>query len=160
LPRGDRGRRNRERPSARTRPVACGPSSMRKQIVSQASEPADASSTAWMDLESHGRVRLTSEDATWPIESALQDGSRHGWKADSPRRQTIWISFDVPQAIRQIHLRFEIAEHRTQEFVLLASSDGGLSYREIVRQQFNFSPATTSEDEHYFPHLNGITDLK
>lgn len=113
-----------------------------------------------MDLASHGRVRLTSEDASHPIEGALQTLPELGWRAASSGPQTIWIDFDVPQTIREIHLRFEIAAPRTQEFVLLASTDGGRSYREIVRQQFNFSRQTTAEDEHYFPHLSGVTDLK
>ena len=113
-----------------------------------------------MDLEAHGAVRLTSEDATRPIEYALQDGPSPGWRAGSPGPQTIWISFDAPQPIQQVQLRFEIAERRTQEFVLVASHDGGRSYNEIVRQQFNFSPETTTEDEHYFPNLSGVTDLK
>lgn len=133
---------------------------MRKEISTQVSESGDAAERAWMDLTAHGRVRLTSEDSSHPIEDALLDLSRQGWRAASPGPQTVWIDFDVPQAIREIHLRFEIAEERTQEFVLLASTDGGRSYREIVRQQFNFSRETTTQDEHYFPHLNGVTDLK
>ena len=34
----------------------------------------------------------------------------------------------------------EDEQERTQEFVLRWSPDGGQSYREIVRQQYNFSP--------------------
>jgi hypothetical protein len=114
-----------------------------------------------MDLELHARVRLTSEDAAWPIESALQDRSGTGWRAAQPGPQTIWIDFDAPQAIHEIKLRFEATERRTQEFVLLWSNDGGRSYREIVRQQFNFSPdATPTQEETYFPRLTGVTGLK
>lgn len=128
--------------------------------MAQGSEPADASGSVWMDLESHGLVRLTSEDASHPIEDALQNRPSRGWRAVSPGPQTIWIDFDVPQTIREINLQFQITERRTQEFVLLASTDSGSSYREIVRQQFNFSRETTTQDEHYFPHLSGVTDLK
>lgn len=113
-----------------------------------------------MDLASHARVRLTSEDRSHPIEAALQDHRREGWKAVSAGPQTLWISFDAPQPIREIHLRFEATESRTQEFVLLASMDGGKSYRELVRQQFNFSRETTTENESYSPGLVGVTDLK
>src|SRR5690349_9022294 len=127
---------------------------MRKEIVAPMSEPSDASESAWIDLAAHGRVRLTSEDSRHPIEGALHL-SQQEWRAASPGRQTLWVDFDVPQTVREIHLGFEIAEQRTQEFVLLASSDGGRSYREIVRQQFNFSRETTTQDEHYFPHLSG-----
>lgn len=133
---------------------------MRKEIVTQVSESGDAAERAWIDLAAHGRVRLTSEDSSHPIEGALQDLPQQEWRAASPGPQTVWIDFDVPQMIREIHLRFETAEQRTQEFVLLASSDGGRSYREIVRQQFNFSRETTTQDEHYFPHLSGVTGFK
>lgn len=132
---------------------------MRKEIVAPGSESVDAAESAWIDLAAHGRVRLTSEDSHHPIEGALHL-SQAEWRAASPGPQTLWIDFDVPQMIREIHLRFETAEERTQEFVLLASSDGGRSYREIVRQQFNFSRGATTEDEHYFPHLRDVTDLK
>jgi hypothetical protein len=49
----------------------------------------------------------------------------------------------------------------TQEFVLRWSSDGGHSYREIVRQQWNFSPpGTTRETEEYAVELDGVTTLE
>ena len=113
-----------------------------------------------MNLE-NARVRLTSEDPACPIEFALQEHPGAGWKAAQPGLQTIWIDFGAPQAVDEIRVRFEATECRTQEFVLLWSSDGGKSYHEIVRQQFNFSPdATTMEDETYFPRLTGVTGLK
>ena len=52
-------------------------------------------------------------------------------------------------------------QERTQEFVLRWSSDGGLSYREIVRQQYNFSPPdTTREVEDYTVSLDRVTALE
>jgi hypothetical protein len=133
---------------------------MQKEIVAHTPELAPAASGSWMDLE-NTRVRITSEDAAWPIESALKPQPGRGWKAAQPGAQTIWIDFAVPQPLHEIKLRFEAAEPRTQEFVLLSSNDGGQSYREIVRQQFNFSPeATPIEDETYFPRLTGVTGLK
>lgn len=134
---------------------------MQKEIVAATSERAPAPGGSWMDLE-NVRVRLSSEDAAWPIESALkEDQSGNGWRAAQAGAQTIWIDFASPQPIQEIKLRFEATERRTQEFVLLCSTDGGRSYREIVRQQFNFSPdAASVEDETYFPHLTGVTGLK
>jgi hypothetical protein len=50
---------------------------------------------------------------------------------------------------------------RTQEFVLRWSSDGGNSFREIVRQQWNFSPPdTTREVEEYQVELSSISVLE
>ena len=41
------------------------------------------------------------------------------------------------------------------------SSNGGASYREIVRQQYTFSPpGTIREVEDYHKHLEGVTDLE
>jgi hypothetical protein len=135
---------------------------MEKQIVAQETV-ALASVGPWLDLEACARVRLTSEHPAHPIESALKDadGEERGWRAAEPGPQTLWLHFDSPQTIQHVHLCFETMERRTQEFVLLASSDGGVTYRDIVRQQFNFSPDSASrEEENYFPRLSGVTDLK
>jgi hypothetical protein len=61
-----------------------------------------------------------------------------------------------------VELRFdEPAAQRTQEFVLRWSSDGGRSYRDIVRQQYTFSPpGTTSETERFTVNLSGVTALE
>lgn len=133
---------------------------MRKEIVTHTPDAAHIPGGPWMDLE-NARVRLTSEDPACPIDFALKEHPDTGWKAAQPGPQTIWIDFDTPRAVDEIRVRFETKERRTQEFVLLWSSDGGKSYREFVRQQFNFSPdATPMEDETYFPRLTGVTGLK
>jgi len=50
---------------------------------------------------------------------------------------------------------------RTQEFVLQWSSDGGSSLKEIVRQQWNFSPPESiREVEEYQMDLSGVTVLE
>jgi hypothetical protein len=55
----------------------------------------------------------------------------------------------------------EKEQERTQQFVLRWSSDGGQSYREIVRQQYNFSPpGTTTELEDLTVELAGLTTLE
>jgi hypothetical protein len=50
---------------------------------------------------------------------------------------------------------------RTQEFVLQWSSDGVRSFREIVRQQWNFSPPeTVRELQEYQVELSDVTVLE
>ena len=50
---------------------------------------------------------------------------------------------------------------RTQEFVLRWSSDGGNSVKEIVRQQWNFSPPNSiREVEDYKVELSNVTVLE
>ena len=72
------------------------------------------------------------------------------------------LVFNQPQRIKRIHLEFHEDElERTQQFVLRWSLNGGQSYREIVRQQYNFSPPdTTREREDYRVDLEGVTTLE
>ena len=50
---------------------------------------------------------------------------------------------------------------RTQEYVLRWSPDSGQSFREIVRQQWNFSPqGTTNETEDHHVELPAVTMLE
>jgi hypothetical protein len=76
--------------------------------------------------------------------------------------QTTRLIFDQPQRLKQISLVFEEKETaRTQEFVLRWSSDGGSSFREIVRQQWNFSPPeTVREVEEYQVELSNVSVLE
>jgi len=59
----------------------------------------------------------------------------------------------------RILLRFDEKEQeRTQEFVLRWLPEGQQSPREIVRQQYNFSPSTTNQEiEDYRVNLNGVS---
>ena len=88
----------------------------------------------WLDLGKAATVEVTSEEKEYPIESALVFGETRGWRADSPVTQTIRLIFDQPHKLAHIALVFEETEmERTQEFVLRWSGDGGLSFREVVR---------------------------
>ncbi len=107
-------------------------------------------------------VEVTSEDKDYPIESALGTGDTRGWRAGGPGTQTIRLLFDQPQRIKRIALEFEESEMaRTQEFVLLWSADGGGPLKQIVRQQWNFSPPETKREvEEYQVELSGVTVLE
>ena len=76
--------------------------------------------------------------------------------------QTIRLVFDQPQRLKHVSLVFEENETaRTQEFVLRWSPEGGSSSKEIVRQQWNFSPPeTTREVEEYQVELSNVTALE
>ncbi len=108
------------------------------------------------------QVEITSEDAGYPIESALIPGIGSGWRAAQPGEQTLRLLFDEPLRLNRIHLAFhEDKQERTQEFVLRWSADGGQSYREILRQQYNFSPPDAApEVEDYNLDLDGVTALE
>jgi len=135
---------------------------MRKRIIKQGIQDVSPTNQQWLNMETLAQVEATSEDAAHPIESALIPGTGSSWRAAQPGQQTIRLLFDEPQRIRHLHLVFqEDDQERTQQFVLRWSSDGGESYREIVRQQYNFSPpSATSECEDYTVDLNGVTALE
>jgi len=107
-------------------------------------------------------VEVTSEEKDHPIESALIPGESKGWRASEPGTQTIRLIFDRPQTLKRISLVFEEKEtSRTQEFVLRWSPSQEGSFREIVRQQWNFSPPrTTTEVEEYQVELSDVAVLE
>jgi hypothetical protein len=135
---------------------------MRKRIITRVTQGIMPPNEDWLDLENLALAELTSEDASHPIESALKHGVGSGWRASEPGRQTVRLLFDKPLRVRRVHLAFhEDEQQRTQEFLLRWSSDSGRSYREIVRQQYNFSPPdNTREIEDYEVDLVGLTVLE
>ncbi|MCS7466162.1 hypothetical protein NZK35_05675 [Stieleria sp. ICT_E10.1] len=136
---------------------------MKKRIIPNAEQQAgQLPDDGWLDLEQIADVDVTSEDPAQPIESALLPGRGSFWRAAEPGEQTIRLVFAGPQRIRRIALEFDEPQtERTQQFVLRWSSDGGQSYRELVRQQWNFSPqGATQELEDYRVDLADVTTLE
>ena len=135
---------------------------MRKRIITPVQQETASPDLAWLNLERLAEVEITSEDAAHPIESALLPVRASGWRAAGPGKQTIRLLFDDPQRLQRIWLNFvETRTERTQEYVLRWSPDGGQSFREIVRQQWNFSPqGATSETEDLHVELPAVTVLE
>ena len=80
---------------------------------------------------------------------------------DEQVRDTIRLIFDRPQTLRRIRLVcLEPELVRTQELVLRWSRDEARSAGEVVRQQWNFSPAgATREVEDYRVELAEVKVL-
>jgi hypothetical protein len=135
---------------------------MRKRLITPIPQDAPHLDEGWLELERAAVVEVTSEEKDYPVESALVSGEMRGWRADSQGTQTIRLIFDQPQRLKRIALVFEETEtERTQEFVLRWSGDGGHSFREIVRQQWNFSPPNAiREVEEYQVELSNVTVLE
>src|SRR5258708_20699063 len=136
---------------------------MRKRIVApHDAEPSGESGQGWLDLEQIATVEVTSEHPSFPVESALGSGVGPGWRAAQKGAQQIRIIFDEPASLHRIQLRFHEAEcERTQEFTIRWSSAAGGPTREIVRQQWNFSPAgSTAEIEDYVVELEAVSVLE
>jgi hypothetical protein len=135
---------------------------MRKRLIDPIAQPDRRPAEGCLDLDHAALVEVTSEEEHFPVEAALVLGETRGWRAAIPGTQTIRLVFDQPQKLRHIALVFEEEQTmRTQEFVLRWSSDGGRSFREIVRQQWNFSPPETiREVEEYAVELADVTVLE
>jgi hypothetical protein len=135
---------------------------MRKRLITPTSETIRTREAGWLDVERAAVIEVTSEDQDFPVEAALVSGDARGWRATMPGSQTIRLVFDQPQRLKCISLVFEENETgRTQEFVLRWSPDGGSSHKEIVRQQWNFSPPhTIREVEEYHVNLSSVTVLE
>jgi len=135
---------------------------MRKRQVTQIPQAGTPDEEGWLDLDSAAMVEVTSEETGYPVEFALVSGEERGWRAAASGAQTIRLIFDQPQRLKRIALVFEETEtDRTQEFVLRWSPDSGHSFREVARQQWNFSPPnTTREIEEYNVQLSDVTVLE
>jgi hypothetical protein len=134
---------------------------MRKRIIGQVQQGTEPPGD-WLSVEALAEVEITSEDAAHPIESALVPGRASGWRAAGPGKQTIRLVFAHPQRLRRIWMNFvETRIERHQEYVLRWSAGGGQSFREIVRQQWNFSPqGATGETEDHHVELPAVTVLE
>ena len=135
---------------------------MRKRIVGEPHGTANKVDRGWMNLEDRATVEVTSEAPEFPIESALRLDGGSGWRAAEAGNQLIRLLFDHPVSLQHIQLRFEEpTSERMQEFTLRWSSAQGGPAREIVRQQWNFSPAgSTVELEEYPLALEDVSVLE
>ena len=132
---------------------------MRKQITGSGTAAAERQG-AWLDLDSLARVEVSSEAANHPAENALVPGSTQGWQAAYTGEARIALRFDQPQTISQTSLQFaESQNERSQEWALTAEYADGTK-REVLRQQWNFSPGgSTEQHEKYTLNLKAVTAL-
>jgi hypothetical protein len=101
---------------------------------------------------------LLDTHKTWEIKR----GESIGWRASQTGEQTIRLLFDEPKDLRRIWLRFsEPQVERTQQFTLRWADSQTGSSKEIVRQQWNFNPrSSTTEVEDHKVDLNHAVSLE
>jgi hypothetical protein len=105
---------------------------MRKRVITPIPQSIYPHDEGWLDLDRVASVEVTSEEKDHGIDCALVSGETRGWRAASPGTQTTRYS-----------------------------ADGGGSFREIVRQQWNFSPPdTVCEIKEYQVELSNVTVLE
>ena len=135
---------------------------MRKHIINATEPSPPQTPEQWLNIEEIARVEVSSEDPQYPIESAFKTGKSAGWRAGQSGGQTIRLLFDEPKDIRRMWLLFsETRVERTQQFTLRWADSQGGPFREIVRQQWNFNPrSSTMELEDYKVDLHHVLTLE
>lgn len=118
-----------------------------------------------LDVSAAAAVRVSSEQARFPIDNAFDGQRGRGgscWIAADPGPQEIVIAFDAPRALRS--LMVEIEEHRitrTQRLAVSLSRDGEATYDEPRVRTFTFTPyGATFEQETWVFALEGVTHLR
>ncbi len=135
---------------------------MRKTVITpEAGEAKKASLSKGLDVAELARVEVSSEDPQFPVENVFSNEPGEGWRAATSGEQTLRLLFDEPLSVRRIDLAFqETKVTRTQEIALRWKGSEG-SWREIVRQQWNFSPSgSTSQVESWQVQLDGLSELE
>ena len=137
---------------------------LRKQVLTTA-PIAPPPRTSERDIASIATVLVTSEEPDHPIDHVF-DGQRGAgarrWIAAEPGEQTVILAFDAPQTIRKLLIDIDEPEvTRTQEMDVSISADGGRTYRELLRQEYTFSPPGTSrEHEEWTVNTAGVSHLR
>ncbi len=135
---------------------------MQKRIIADTQLDQSPVPAKWLNLEALADVEVSSEEADHPIEAALLPDFDQGWRAGAPGKQTMRLLFKQPRQIHCIQLEFvERYIARTQEYALRLSRDNGNSFREILRQQWNFSPeGTQTESEQHFMDFSDVSIIE
>ena len=117
---------------------------MRKRLMSeQSSRPPER--LGEIDIASRATVAYSSEDPAHPVEHLIDGqygrGSTHWASARTNATERIVLEFDHAQRIsRLIYEVEECRQERTQEVRVEVSSDHGRSYRQVLAQEYTFSP--------------------
>ena len=136
---------------------------MRKRVLGSTQRPSHAADDhEWLKLQDLAQVEVTSEADGYPIETVFNFGAGPGWRAASPGKQRIRVIFDQPRSIKRMRLQFHEPEvARTQEFTVRWSGGPNEPLKEVVRQQWNFSPdGSTIESEDYVVDLKAVSILE
>lgn len=109
----------------------------------------------WLDLDAVAHVTITARGERLPRAHKL-------WSANCPGEQLIEVRFRQPTDVRRLRVvATEAEQSRTQEMTVWASLHRGERHREVLRQQFNFSPdGATEEVEEYALTLDGVSAIQ
>src|SRR6202048_1460123 len=129
-------------------------SRLRKRPL-EADAATSARAAGEIDIAGCATIAYSSEDPAHPVGHMLDGRCGPGatrWISARPDTvEHIVVEFDRPQAIsRLVYEVEETMRERTQEVRVEVSKDGGVSYRQILVQEYNFSsggaPSTKNSD--------------
>ncbi len=136
---------------------------LRKQILNDR-PAAGAPRPDVKDIAALATVLVTSEAAQHPVDHLFDASGGPGgtrWIAGADGEQTLVLAFDAPQTIRAIGIEAEEpSATRTNVLSISLSEDGGRTYRERIRQEFNFSPGTTFEREEWSVPADRVSHIR
>jgi hypothetical protein len=139
-------------------------SRIRKRLISE-QRPIAAENPAELDIGRLALFAYSCEDPEHPLEHLIDGRCGRGgtrWaSARSNVTERIVLQFDHPQRIsRLVYEVEESSQERTQEVRVEVSSDHGRSYRQVLVQDYTFSPhGATFQHEDLRLDLSGLTDL-
>ena len=119
-----------------------------------------------IDIVGRATISYSSEDPAQPVEHLLDGQSGPGatrWmSARADTIEHIVLEFDQPQTISRLVYEVEEAtRERTQEVRVEVSEDGARTYRQILVQEYNFSPrGATYQREEQRLDLDRVTHLR
>jgi hypothetical protein len=140
-------------------------SRLRKRLLED-DAAANARTADEIDIAGCATIAYSSENPAHPVEHMLDGRSGRGatrWVSAHPDAiERIVVEFDQPQAISRLVYEVEEAmRERTQEVRVEVSEDGGQTYRQILVQEYTFSPrgATYQREEQRF-NLRQVSHLR
>jgi hypothetical protein len=141
------------------------PQVRKRQLAANTTAPA-ARASEEIDIAGGATIAYSSEDPVHPVENLFDGRSGPGGTCWISTRvdtiEHIVVEFDQPRTIsRLVYEVEETARERTQEVRVEASDDGGRAYRQLLVQEYNFSPrgATFQREEQRFD-LRQISHLR
>jgi hypothetical protein len=121
---------------------------------SESAAVSNPSGLEWLDLDAVADVTVTARGERLAR-------ARSMWSADCPGEQMIEVRFHHPIDLRRVRvIAVEREQARTQEMTIWVSFHRGECHREVVRQQFNFSPNGAIEEvEDYNVQLDDVSSI-
>jgi F5/8 type C domain len=141
------------------------PSTLRKRQL-EVDGATRARAADEVDIASCATIAYSSENPVHPVEHLLDGRSGPGatrWiSARSDVIEQIVVEFDQPQTISRLVYEVEEAvRERTQEVRVEVSEDGGRTYRQLLVQQYTFSPGgATYQREEQRLNLHQVSHLR